>query len=126
VGAGADAASGFEPIVVDKKVPSCATSSTSATSRVPTCSHSRRPQPVDGPLNASSGRQRYVGDLVAVPHAAVYPDSRATVLTGEFGAGDGRYVFADARRAQRELGFRATEDFPKRVAEPAERMHVAA
>jgi dTDP-L-rhamnose 4-epimerase len=84
------------------------------------------PRPVDGPLNVSSGQPRSVGELAAVLHAVAYPDAPVPVLTGEFRAGDVRHVFADAGRAQRELGFTATEDFREGVAELAEQLRVAA
>jgi dTDP-L-rhamnose 4-epimerase len=84
------------------------------------------PQPVDGPVNVSSGRPRSVGELAAVLRAVAYPDAPGPVLTGEFRAGDVRHVFADPGRAQRELGFRATEDFRAGVAELAEQMRLAA
>ena len=84
------------------------------------------PQPVDGPLNVSSGRPRSVRELADALHATAYPDAPAPVLTAEFRAGDVRHIFADAGRAERELGFRAIQDFQQGVAELAEDMRVAA
>jgi dTDP-L-rhamnose 4-epimerase len=82
--------------------------------------------PVDRPLNVSSGRPRSVRELADSLHATAYPDAPAPILTGEFRAGDVRHIFADAGRAERELGFRASEDFEQGVAELAEDMQVAA
>ena len=38
-------------------------------------------------------------------------------VTGEFRLGDVRHVFASAERAERELGFKAAEDFREGMAE---------
>jgi dTDP-L-rhamnose 4-epimerase len=83
-------------------------------------------EPVDRPLNVSSGRPRSVRELADALHATAYPDAPAPVLTGEFRAGDVRHIFADAGRAARELGFRASEDFQQGIAELAEDMRMAA
>jgi dTDP-L-rhamnose 4-epimerase len=81
---------------------------------------------VDGPLNVSSGTPRSVGELAHALHSLAYPDAPAPVLTGEFRPGDVRHVFADPGRAERELGFRAREDFSHGVAELAEDLMAAA
>jgi dTDP-L-rhamnose 4-epimerase len=55
-----------------------------------------------------------------------YPDAPAPSVTGEFRAGDVRHVFADPGRAERELGFRAREDFRLGMAELADDLRAAA
>ena len=82
--------------------------------------------PVDGPLNVSSGTPRPVGDLARALHAVAQPKAPAPTVTGEFRVGDVRHVFADPARAERELGFRAREDFALGMAELADHLQAAA
>jgi dTDP-L-rhamnose 4-epimerase len=84
------------------------------------------PRPVAGPLNVSSGVPRSVGELAVTLHAHAYPGSPAPLVTGEFRPGDVRHIFADPSRAERELGFRAIEDFRSGVTELAGDMRLAA
>jgi dTDP-L-rhamnose 4-epimerase len=81
---------------------------------------------VDGPVNVCSGNPRSVGELADALHAGAYPDAPPPVVTGEFRAGDVRHVFADPGRADRELGFRAREDFRLGIAELADDLRVLA
>jgi dTDP-L-rhamnose 4-epimerase len=80
---------------------------------------------VDGALNVSSGTPRSVAELANALHELAYPDAPAPVITGEFRAGDVRHVFANPGRAERELGFRAREDFSHGIAELAEDLAAA-
>ena len=83
-------------------------------------------RPVDGPLNVSSGVPRSVGELAVTLRAHAYPGSPAPLVTGEFRPGDVRHIFADPSRAERELGFRAIEDFRSGITELAGDMRLAA
>ena len=84
------------------------------------------PHPVDGPLNVCSGRPRTVAELASALHSSVYPDAPAPVITREFRLGDVRHVFADPSLAERELGFRAHEDFRTGLIELVEHLELAA
>jgi dTDP-L-rhamnose 4-epimerase len=82
--------------------------------------------PVDGAINVCSGMPRSVGQLARTLHALAYPCASAPVVTGEFRPGDVRHIFADPGRAERELGFRAREDFGHGLAELADDLMAAA
>ena len=75
------------------------------------------PEPVTGALNVCSGVPRTVGDLARALVDAAAPGAPRPEVTGEFRLGDVRHVFADASRAERELGFRARIRFSDGVAE---------
>ena len=75
------------------------------------------PQPVTGALNVCSGVPRTVGDLARALVDAAAPGAPRPEVTGEYRLGDVRHVFADAARAERELGFRARIRFSDGVAE---------
>ena len=78
------------------------------------------PEPVPGALNVCSGVPRTVGDLARALADAAGPGAPLPEVTGEFRLGDVRHVFADASRAERELGFRARIRFSDGIAEFAE------
>jgi dTDP-L-rhamnose 4-epimerase len=84
------------------------------------------PRPIDGALNVSSGTPRRVRELASALHETAFPKAPRPVVTGEFRAGDVRHVFADPARAERELGFRAKEDFQLGMAELADDLKRAA
>ena len=75
------------------------------------------PQPVTGALNVCSGVPRTVGDLARALVDAAAPGAPRPEVTGEFRLGDVRHVFADAARAERELGFRARIRFSDGIRE---------
>ena len=75
------------------------------------------PEPRVGAFNVASGTPRTVGEMAeALADAAGLAAPRPRV-TGEFRLGDVRHVFASAERAERELGFKAAEDFREGMAE---------
>lgn len=76
-----------------------------------------RVDPLAGPFNVASGTPRTVGELADALVDATGPDAPHSLVTGEFRLGDVRHVFASAQRAERELGFRAAEDFQEGIAE---------
>jgi len=76
--------------------------------------------PIPGAFNVASGRPRTVLEMAAALAAAAGPAAPAPITTGEFRLGDVRHVFASPDRAERELGFRATEDFADGMRELAE------
>jgi dTDP-L-rhamnose 4-epimerase len=84
------------------------------------------PRPVNGALNVSSGTPRPVIQLATALHSVAHPGAPAPSITGEFRSGDVRHVFADPDRAERELGFRAREDFDLGMAELANDLQRAA
>ena len=76
-----------------------------------------RAEPPVGAFNVASGRPRTVGEMAEALADAAGQDAPRPLVTGEFRLGDVRHVFASAQRAQRELGFTATEDFHQGMAE---------
>ena len=76
-----------------------------------------RADPPTGAFNVASGTPRTVGEMADALVAAAGPDAPRPVVTGEFRLGDVRHVFASAERTERELGFRAAEDFDEGMAE---------
>ena len=76
-------------------------------------------QPHPGAFNVASGAPRTVGDMALAMHAASRAGAPAPKVTGEYRLGDVRHVFACPRRAERDLGFRAREDFAAGMAELA-------
>lgn len=74
------------------------------------------PEPPVGPLNIASGSPRAVGALAGALAEALAP-GLTPEITGSFRLGDVRHVFADPRRAEAQLGFRADVAFPAGVAE---------
>ena len=70
-----------------------------------------------GAFNVASGAPRTVGEMAQALADAAGPDAPRPVVTGEFRLGDVRHVFASPRRAQRVLGFAASEDFHEGMAE---------
>jgi dTDP-L-rhamnose 4-epimerase len=71
--------------------------------------------PFDGPLNIASGTPHTVGDLARALTRAT--DGPPPVVTGLTRPGDVRHVFASAERARTHLGFSATIDFERGIAE---------
>jgi dTDP-L-rhamnose 4-epimerase len=76
-----------------------------------------REQPAPGAFNIASGTPRSVGEMANALSEAAGPDAPAPVTTRQFRLGDVRHVFASAERAANELGFRASENFNKGMAE---------
>jgi dTDP-L-rhamnose 4-epimerase len=76
-----------------------------------------RGEPATGAFNIASGRRRTVLDLAEALAAAAGPSAPRPVVSGQFRLGDVRHVFASPEKAQRELGFKATEDFAVGMAE---------
>jgi dTDP-L-rhamnose 4-epimerase len=76
-----------------------------------------RSDPAVGAFNVASGTPRTVGAMARALADAAGPDTPRPVVTGEFRLGDVRHVFASAKRAQRVLGYTATEDFQAGMAE---------
>jgi dTDP-L-rhamnose 4-epimerase len=74
-------------------------------------------EPRPGAFNVASGRPRSVGEMAAALADAAGPGAPSPLVTGEFRIGDVRHVFASTLRAERELGFRASEDFRAGMAE---------
>jgi dTDP-L-rhamnose 4-epimerase len=74
-------------------------------------------EPKVGAFNVASGTPRTVGEMAEALADAAGTDAPRPVVTGEFRLGDVRHVFASAERAQRALGFKATEDFHQGMAE---------
>lgn len=72
-----------------------------------------------GAFNIASGRPRTILEM-ARALAAVFPDAREPVVTGEFRLGDVRHVFATTDRAHETLGFSAQEEFAAGMAEFAD------
>jgi dTDP-L-rhamnose 4-epimerase len=73
--------------------------------------------PAIGMFNIASGTPRSVMTLARALTDAAGPDAPQPVTTGQFRLGDVRHVFASARKAASELGFTASEDFEKGIAE---------
>jgi dTDP-L-rhamnose 4-epimerase len=76
-----------------------------------------RPDPAVGAFNVASGTPRTVGAIAQALADAAGQGAPQPLVTGEFRLGDVRHVFASAKRAERMLGFRATEDFEQGMAE---------
>ncbi len=74
-------------------------------------------EPAVGAFNVASGRPRTVGEMAEALADAAGEDAPRPLVTGDFRLGDVRHVFASAERAERELGFKATEDFCEGMAE---------
>jgi dTDP-L-rhamnose 4-epimerase len=75
------------------------------------------PAPVAGPVNVASGQPRTVGELAAALAAAM--GGPAPEIVGGWRPGDVRHVFAATALAADRLGFRATVDFSRGMAELA-------
>ena len=75
--------------------------------------------PLSGAVNIASGHPRSVGEMATALAASTGAGAPAPVVTGEFRLGDVRHVFASADRAERVLGFRASEDFDAGMSELA-------
>ncbi|HSJ45643.1 MAG TPA: NAD-dependent epimerase/dehydratase family protein [Euzebyales bacterium] len=73
--------------------------------------------PVDGAVNVASGDPRTVLDMARALRLAFGDGAPAPEVTGRWSAGDVRHVFADPRRAQRELGFTARVAFADGMAQ---------
>jgi dTDP-L-rhamnose 4-epimerase len=58
-----------------------------------------------------------VGEMAHALADAAGPEAPRPVVTGEYRLGDVRHVFACTERAERELGFKASEDFYDGMAE---------
>jgi len=76
-----------------------------------------REKPLTGAFNIASGHPRSVGEMAHALADAAGPEAPRPVITGEYRLGDVRHVFACAERAERELGFQASEDFHAGMAE---------
>jgi dTDP-L-rhamnose 4-epimerase len=74
-------------------------------------------EPVTGAINVASGHPRSVGEIASALADAAGPGAPQPEITGEYRRGDVRHVFASTRRAARELGFTAREEFAQRVRE---------
>jgi dTDP-L-rhamnose 4-epimerase len=70
-----------------------------------------------GAYNVASGTPRSVGEMARALADAAGPEAPRPEVTGDYRLGDVRHVFASAERADRVLGFRATEDFRDGMAE---------
>jgi dTDP-L-rhamnose 4-epimerase len=70
-----------------------------------------------GAFNVASGSPRTVGEMAEALADAAGGDAPRPRVTGEFRLGDVRHVFASAERAERQLGFKAAEDFAGGMAE---------
>jgi dTDP-L-rhamnose 4-epimerase len=73
------------------------------------------PEPVQGVLNVASGHPHSVGEMAAALAAAM--GGPAPVVAGGWRPGDVRHVFASPALAADCLGFRATIDFTRGMAE---------
>jgi dTDP-L-rhamnose 4-epimerase len=73
--------------------------------------------PSAGAFNVASGTPRTVGEMAEALADAAGQDAPRPLVTGEFRLGDVRHVFASAERAERVLGFTATEGFREGMAE---------
>jgi len=76
-----------------------------------------REEPPTGAFNVASGDPRSVGEMADALAAAAGPGAPQPVVTGQYRLGDVRHVFASAERTERELGFKAREDFRAGMAE---------
>jgi dTDP-L-rhamnose 4-epimerase len=76
-----------------------------------------REEPVTGAFNVASGNPRSVGEMADALADATGPQAPRPVITGQYRLGDVRHVFASAERSERELGFKAREDFRAGMAE---------
>jgi dTDP-L-rhamnose 4-epimerase len=76
------------------------------------------PEPVPGAFNVASGQPHTVGEMAAALAAAM--DGPDPVVVGGWRPGDVRHVFASPTLAADRLGFRATVDFARGMAEFAE------
>ena len=79
-----------------------------------------RSDPAPGAFNIASGTPRSVGEVAAALCDGAGTDAPAPVITGRYRLGDVRHVFASARLADAELGFRAQEEFRAGIAEFAQ------
>jgi dTDP-L-rhamnose 4-epimerase len=68
-------------------------------------------------FNVASGTPRTVGEMADALADAAGRDAPRPLVTGQFRLGDVRHVFASPERAERQLGFRAVEDFHEGMAE---------
>jgi dTDP-L-rhamnose 4-epimerase len=76
-----------------------------------------REAPLTGAFNVASGDPRSVGEMAHALADAAGPEAPRPLVTGQYRLGDVRHVFASAERSERELGFRAREDFRAGMAE---------
>jgi dTDP-L-rhamnose 4-epimerase len=76
-----------------------------------------REEALTGAFNVASGDPRSVGEMAHALADAAGPDAPRPVVTGQYRLGDVRHVFASAERTERELGFKAREDFRAGMAE---------
>ncbi|HWF73643.1 MAG TPA: SDR family NAD(P)-dependent oxidoreductase [Solirubrobacteraceae bacterium] len=76
-----------------------------------------REKALSGAFNVASGDPRSVGEMAEALADAAGPDAPRPIITGQYRLGDVRHVFASSERAERELGFKAREDFRAGMAE---------
>jgi dTDP-L-rhamnose 4-epimerase len=76
-----------------------------------------RAQPAAGAFNVASGDPRSVGEMADALADAAGDEAPRPLVTGQYRLGDVRHVFASAERSERELGFKASEDFRAGMAE---------
>jgi len=76
-----------------------------------------REEPLTGAFNVASGAPRSVGEMADALADAAGPQAPRPLVTGQYRLGDVRHVFASAERTERELGFKAREDFGAGMAE---------
>jgi dTDP-L-rhamnose 4-epimerase len=76
-----------------------------------------REDPLTGAFNVASGDPRSVGEMAHALADAAGPEAPRPLITGQYRLGDVRHVFASAERTERELGFKAREDFRAGMAE---------
>jgi dTDP-L-rhamnose 4-epimerase len=74
-------------------------------------------EPHTGAFNVASGHPRTIGEMATTLAEVAGPGAARPVVTKEFRLGDVRHVFASAKRAEAQLGFRAREDFAAGMAE---------